>query len=237
VSRHMGLFAVSRLAVRHGVRVRLRPASPEGLSVLVWLPGGVIERVPHGYPTPIGWTHPFGTVNDRPALLRSEPSAPGASADSLSKWFRSPRISAADAGTGKADRPDSRGRDGAAGVPAATAATAARQGGGWYSGIDSWEQQRRAAEIIAAPIRGSQTPAGLPVRVPQANLIPGSAGRSRPAEANGAAALSHAARGYEAPDPLPQQSAELARSRLSGFQRGARRAESQQQYGGERTDS
>ena len=38
VSRHMGLFAVSRLAERHGVRVRLRPGSPQGLTALVWLP-------------------------------------------------------------------------------------------------------------------------------------------------------------------------------------------------------
>ena len=38
VSRHMGLFAVARLAERHRVRVRLRPAPPQGLSALVWLP-------------------------------------------------------------------------------------------------------------------------------------------------------------------------------------------------------
>ena len=44
VSRHMGLFAVARLAERHRVRVRLRPAPPQGLSALVWLPDGVIER-------------------------------------------------------------------------------------------------------------------------------------------------------------------------------------------------
>jgi signal transduction histidine kinase len=44
VSRHMGLFAVARLAERHRVRVRLRPASPQGLSALVWLPDSVIER-------------------------------------------------------------------------------------------------------------------------------------------------------------------------------------------------
>jgi signal transduction histidine kinase len=44
VSRHMGLFAVARLAERHRVRVRLRPASPQGVSALVWLPDSVIER-------------------------------------------------------------------------------------------------------------------------------------------------------------------------------------------------
>src|SRR5215468_4147492 len=46
VSRHMGLFAVSRLAARHGVRVRLRPGSPQGLSALVWLPGNLTGREP-----------------------------------------------------------------------------------------------------------------------------------------------------------------------------------------------
>jgi signal transduction histidine kinase len=35
VARHMGLFAVGRLAERHGVRVRLRAATPRGLSALV----------------------------------------------------------------------------------------------------------------------------------------------------------------------------------------------------------
>jgi signal transduction histidine kinase len=50
VSRHMGLFAVARLAERHGVQVRLRPASPEGLSVLVWLPDTVIEHTALPFP-------------------------------------------------------------------------------------------------------------------------------------------------------------------------------------------
>ena len=44
VSRHMGLFAVARLAERHGVRVRLRTRSPRGLIALVWLPDSVTER-------------------------------------------------------------------------------------------------------------------------------------------------------------------------------------------------
>jgi signal transduction histidine kinase len=44
VSRHMGLFAVARLAERHNVQVRLRPASSQGLNALVWLPDSVIER-------------------------------------------------------------------------------------------------------------------------------------------------------------------------------------------------
>ncbi len=44
VSRRMGLFVVARLAARHGIRVRLRPASTGGLTALVWLPD---ETVTH----------------------------------------------------------------------------------------------------------------------------------------------------------------------------------------------
>jgi signal transduction histidine kinase len=45
VSRRMGLFVVARLAARHGIRVRLRPASgAAGLTALVWLPDEVVVR-------------------------------------------------------------------------------------------------------------------------------------------------------------------------------------------------
>jgi signal transduction histidine kinase len=44
VSRRMGLFVVARLAARHGIRVRLRPASMGGLTALVWLPDEVITH-------------------------------------------------------------------------------------------------------------------------------------------------------------------------------------------------
>ena len=42
VSRRMGLFVVARLAARHGIRVRLRPAASGGLIALVWLPDETI---------------------------------------------------------------------------------------------------------------------------------------------------------------------------------------------------
>jgi signal transduction histidine kinase len=44
VSRRMGLFVVGRLAARHGIRVRLRPASSGGLTALVWLPDEVVTH-------------------------------------------------------------------------------------------------------------------------------------------------------------------------------------------------
>ena len=62
VSRHMGLFAVSRLAARHGIRVRLRAGNPQGLTALVWLPGNLTSREQplavgmHSRPRPEGST-------------------------------------------------------------------------------------------------------------------------------------------------------------------------------------
>ena len=44
VSRRMGLFVVARLAAKHGIRVRLRPATSGGLIALVWLPDEAIVR-------------------------------------------------------------------------------------------------------------------------------------------------------------------------------------------------
>jgi signal transduction histidine kinase len=44
VSRRMGLFVVARLAARHGIRVRLRPAPAGGLTALVWLPDEVVSH-------------------------------------------------------------------------------------------------------------------------------------------------------------------------------------------------
>ncbi len=63
VSRRMGLFVVARLAARHGIRVRLRPASLGGLTALVWLPDEVI-------------THE--TSSGPPGLRKFEVTAPGA---------------------------------------------------------------------------------------------------------------------------------------------------------------
>lgn len=41
-SRRMGLFVVSHLAARHGIRVRLRQAQPGGLTALIWLPDSIL---------------------------------------------------------------------------------------------------------------------------------------------------------------------------------------------------
>jgi signal transduction histidine kinase len=76
VSRRMGLFVVARLAARHGIRVRLRPATGNGLTALVWLPDEVIvnEAVNGGSFEP-------GRITDQPraAIESGAFGGPGAS--------------------------------------------------------------------------------------------------------------------------------------------------------------
>ena len=79
---------------------------------------------------------------------------------------------------------------------------------GWGSPADSgWE----AAKTVLAPASDGVTTAGLPVRVPHANLVPGAAGRAQPGPTS-------AVRPAD-----PARSADAARNRLAGFQRGASR--------------
>src|SRR5271166_5788079 len=81
----------------------------------------------------------------------------------------------------------------APGSPGVTAAVGRR----WSSPADEgW----RAAETVEAPISGAPTTAGLPKRLPKANLVPGSIPSTQPG--------------------VPNRSPAEARDRLAGFQRG-----------------
>ena len=264
VSRHMGLFAVARLAERHGVRVRLRPRSPHGLTALVWLPDSVTERegglygarsrtfaaqasfptrgsagmagasaraIPDGQPAnhrrDVVVPEPAGTGARETVPATASSSGPssarpaaGSSAGSSagSDWFRSRSSSGADTngnGNGSAAQQSPLGNDG-------------------------WAVGRHAAQITAEPVRGDFTSAGLPTRVPQANLIPGSVGGratggsgvggpSRPGPGSGPEAQAPAT-------PRSPRSPDVARNRLSGFQRGVRRAKGDTPDSGEAAD-
>ena len=269
VSRHMGLFAVARLAERHGIRVRLRARPPRGLITLVWLPDTVTE---HGTaPSPWsgsrlgrqaagqvritgqfanGWSaagrpvpSPAGPMPadadagmpshdadaggaDAAAAAPREAAQAGDSA--ASDWFRSPRSSApGNSAPGESAPGDSAPGDGGS-------AAAAVQWAGWRAGAAEWAEGKHAAEIVAEPVRGDHTAAGLPVRVPRANLIAGSAGGHR---AGGATGRLADGRGTQtAPAARAPRSPEHARSRLSGFQRGTRRAKGETPRAGEGAD-
>ena len=87
----------------------------------------------------------------------------------------------------------------AQGVPAGQAAAQSS----WTSPADEgW----RAAQALATPSAGDTTQAGLPKRVPRANLVPGSVGGG----------------GGEAEADAPARSPDAARSRMASFQRGVR---------------
>ncbi len=81
VSRRMGLFVVARLAARHGIRVRLRPASMGGLTALVWLPDEVITHETAGSPA---------------GFRRFELPVPGADADAGGRTGAWPGAAATD---------------------------------------------------------------------------------------------------------------------------------------------
>ena len=81
-------------------------------------------------------------------------------------------------------------------VPGSSGVTATA-GRRWSSPADEgW----RAAETVEAPVSGAPTSAGLPKRLPNANLVPGAIPGTQPV--------------------APNRSAPAARDRLAGFQRG-----------------
>ncbi|MDX6416346.1 MAG: hypothetical protein QOG28_966 [Trebonia sp.] len=235
VSRHMGLFAVARLAERHRVRVRLRPAPPQGLSALVWLPDGVIERTGRLGSGTSSWSSqpPVGArarvVAGEAAALPSggQPSPspspgngysngngngnPALEGRTASGWFRGGQD-----GTGPALAGTLGGQDGSFAPD-------------WGTGADP-------AATFGEPSHTDQTAAGLPVRVPRANMPPGAGsggggapdGQAGPLRAAGSGrAAGNVPGSPKSGHTLPRRSPDQARSRLAGFQRGTRRAEGQ----------
>ncbi|HTZ25896.1 MAG TPA: nitrate- and nitrite sensing domain-containing protein [Streptosporangiaceae bacterium] len=283
VSRHMGLFAVARLAERHRIRIRLRPATPQGLTALVWLPDTVIERSARAFRGTGSWQpaakddhleprRPSGQHSivaaasqrgsGKHSIVRPGDSTvaqdgldsvagPPPVSQPTSNWFRS-RHTALGAqarmpANGTVNEHGSGNGNGNGEAVGGTApAIPGWQPGGWAA-ADAGSLGtggRRPADIVADPVQGNQTPAGLPLRVPRANLIPGSAPGIRNGggggDGNGLAASRLGGSSNETQTlspPLPQRSPDMARSRLSGFQRGARRADSQEPRAGEGTDS
>jgi hypothetical protein len=97
--------------------------------------------------------------------------------------------------------------------PAGAQAAPSAAQGSWTSPADEgW----RAAQAVATPAAGETTQAGLPRRVPRANLVPGSVG------GNGGGQGSGSAGSHETEAEGPVRSPDAARSRMSSFQRGVR---------------
>jgi signal transduction histidine kinase len=227
VSQHMGLFAVSRLAARHGVRVRLQAATPQGLSALVWLPGSLTgrETAPQADDR-----RPSG----RQAAFRLHAATGGqrGAAGGPSNWFRAKRPSGrsaqgADLSVAALGAADSVPAVGYQDVPAAPT---------WNAfGATTQSTPVHGPPAQSTPVHGDRTAAGLPLRVPGENLISGSIGgkaANGPARDETQQAFGRQPERSETEQvmpprraPLPQRSPELARNRLGGFQLGSREAE------------
>jgi signal transduction histidine kinase len=232
VSRHMGLFAVARLAERHRVRVRLRPAPPQGLSALVWLPDSVIERTGRLSPGTSSWSaQPVG-ARTRAVAVESAALTSGGQA-SLGNGYSS----GSGAGNGN---PALEGRTASGwfrGGQDGTGRPAAGSLGGQDGGFaPDWGMRADPAATFGEPSHTDQTAAGLPVRVPRANMPPGAgaggggtsddqAGPPRPA--GNSRTVGNGLGSANSGHTLPRRSPDQARSRLAGFQRGTRRAEGQ----------
>jgi hypothetical protein len=244
VSRHMGLFAVARLAERHGIRVRLRARPPQGIIAMVWLPDTIITDGDR----PFARLHPalrhIGVPGRRPAggsrtSLPAQPALPTrppspprpparpaarSAAVASAKWFTDPH-----AGNG-----DALGAGGPA-QPYRTSEPAGYPGGGLHSPAGNGHGEQ-AGSGLPARGGGEQTSTGLPVRVPRANLAQGLADTGRRADAT---APGYQPDHHEPHNTGPQwahRSPDIARSRLSGFQRGSRRGKSQIPSAGEGID-
>jgi signal transduction histidine kinase len=248
VSRHMGLFAVARLAERHRIRIRLRPVQPQGLSALVWLPDNLLERTDPFVTATSSWSaRSAGAAADvamSGALTGAMtgggyPAAPVLSAErpgdgsggaggygapaarTPSGWFRSGAIGARPSLPDFAPGP-------ATGTPHLPAPGQASQTAVGLPVRTPRASQSGPAVPASAPGQDGQTPTGLPVRTPRASLsggLGGPGGGSQAETGNRLLAGSGKA--------LPQRSPEHARSRLAGFQRGTRRAEAQGGSGGQ----
>jgi signal transduction histidine kinase len=236
VSRHMGLFAVARLAERHRVRVRLRPAPPQGLSALVWLPDSVIERSPA---RSVGAT---GSRSAQPVGGRTRAVSGGAPALTLGGGG-SVGLAVDDAG--------GYGNGNSGGTAAVRTAKGWFRGGqdgparslgggslGSTLGGQGSDMPARGGDFFSDPGVTDQTASGLPVRVPRVGMPPG-AGAPGPAESQGGGLPSRTPGGSGRAtgngqgnvngggNLLPKRSPEQARNRLAGFQRGTQRAAGQ----------
>jgi signal transduction histidine kinase len=218
VAPHLGLFAVARLAARHGITVRLGLSPDGGTTAEVHVPAALIspDAQPSGWPEPAGQALPEIAVPGAvPLTLAAPVPAPAAPVS-----FTSPGPERANAEPSgplpifeslESEYLHGRGQDllGPA-APQAGQPTPAGQPDPASPACpgDSW-RGAAARSTPVTPAVAAVTSAGLPQRIPQGNRVP----PVPPVSAE--------------PDPRPAttaESAQIAASRLASFQRGLRRA-------------
>jgi signal transduction histidine kinase len=193
VSRHMGLFAVGRLAARHGARVRLTTAAPHGVSALVWLPGNLTgrEEVRHVGQRSRYLSDDRAAGQQMAAGRRGRHAAPEPHLAGNGQW-RDPRQPAAPAGGRSrwfaAKRPAGQGSSGAAlsvnalgsaaAMPAASQDAAVAAASGPAPSASGAPAQTAAVHYAAAPSGPEYSASDTPARG-----MPGFPGQAAPSPA------------------------------------------------------
>jgi signal transduction histidine kinase len=244
ISRHMGLYAVSRLAARHGIRVKLRPGTPQGLSALVWLPGTLAKR--EQAPAASGHSRSFGAEATGPVTAIRSASGrymSGRHRTGLTSSGEQQLAAGQPGPLGQREQREQRGqagRSGTAWFAAKRPSTGAAISGeelavGWRSAAAGGNGGLGSG---AVPEHTGLTTSGLPRRVPRTS--DGSAGSYTPASAvpfaahgpvlaapldgAGPQGVPYQEAAQQEQVPSRRRSPEAVRSRLSGFQLGGRDA-------------
>jgi signal transduction histidine kinase len=188
-SERMGLFVVSHIAARHGVRVQLR-AAERGLVASVWLPASLLAPAPvralpgsrdarpmiaavaAGAVVPAG----NGRAPDAVAAIEAQPADRGTEREAGTRAPRDP----ARLGRSALRRPGRRGAlTRSAEAPTDPADSAGPGDGGaqrdglWWvrpGAADAEPPVARPATRVAPPVTAGTSASGLPVRVPMAQL-------------------------------------------------------------------
>lgn len=265
VSRHMGLYAVARLARRLGVRVRLLAGTPRGLDALVWLPDSILEREVAPAPWQVGERQASVLT---PSRNGSFGSSGHASSGTPGFTPTVPSFSEAPSYTGSRSSVDTpafgipsfappapAGMPAVAGVPPMVVASRlsgrkpapppGSPASPWFRSkrpsspsappatgpvASGWAEASQAPTVNEPPPPSDFTQAGLPKRVPKPSQAVAAQVLAAPEPEPEPVAVAVAAEPSR-PEPVSstsgqQRTPELARSRLSGFQRGIRRARS-----------
>jgi signal transduction histidine kinase len=174
VSRHMGLFAVSHLAARHGVRVRLRPSSPRGLTAMVWLPESVAAATTTGYGQRYrriagrGYQQPLETVAATARIPASAGMRPVGAGQPSARQVGAGYAGAAEAGMTNG---------------AARTSTGSERNGSPAQVTSNWFRPRRPAAASGQSSGGQARASGQMPRQPEGAQSPG--GRQPIAQAGG----------------------------------------------------
>lgn len=208
-SDRLGLFVVSRLSSRHGVRVRLRPSPYGGTTAVVLLPNSLLQGAIEPAPDPAPTTpdpapaSPAGTDEGQPG----RPAAVSVVRETVRGVPAPGRPSGPAPASGPAPLSAAPGAPGPQGSRPAPVAPLRPRGPG---GAGPRTPSPSAPAPGPAPALTAASVTELPRRVRQASLVP------QLREASGARAAGDARTAEEPPERSPEQ----ARDRMAAFRAG-----------------